>query len=208
MQHLPARLFTCLIVSAALAASPARADFMNWSYSTSAVPPGFAVTGANNEGSGAVQLTPFSNATGGQVIPVLAYVTSATVPVTFDPQKSTYTLNMTITDNTTKDSGNLSFTGSIGGGLTPTSSTLTNTFSVAQKSLTLDGHVYTVTLPASDPLLNPLTPQRVIIAGVRVSNAVASAPEPASLLLGGLGFTALGIGSWWRRLRRPEPRPA
>ena len=207
MHDLPARLLTCLIVSAALAASPARADFMNWSYSTSAVPPGFAVTGANN-GSGAVQLTPFSNAPGDSHIPVLAYATSATVPVTFDPQKSTYALNMTITDNTTKDSGSLSFTGSIGGGLTPTSSTLTNTFSVAQKSLTLDGHVYTVTLSASDPLVNPLTPQKNITATVSVSNAVASAPEPASLLLGGLGFTAFGLGSWWRRLRRPEPRPA
>lgn len=207
MHDLPARLLTCLIVSVALAASPARADFMNWSYSTSAVPPGFAVTGANN-GSGAVQLTPFSKASGGEFIPVLAYATSATVPVTFDSQKSTYTLNMTITDNTTKDSGSLSFTGSIGGGLTPTSSTLTNTFSVAQKSLTLDGHVYTVTLSPSDPLLNPLTPQKNIMAAVRVSDAVASAPEPASLLLGGLGFTALGIGSWWRRLRRPAPRLA
>ena len=208
MHHLPTRLLSLLIVSAALVASPARADFMNWSYSTSAVPPGFAVTGANNNGSGAVQLTPFSNASGGSTIPVLAYATSATVPVTFDPQKSTYTLNMTITDNTTKHSGNLSFTGSISGGLTPTSSTLTNTFSVVQKSLTLDGHVYTVTLPASDPLLGPLTPQKNIIAGVSVTNSVASAPEPASLLLGGLGFTALGIGGWRRRLRRPEPRLA
>ncbi len=208
MRHLPARLLAFVIVTTALAASPARADFMNWSYSTSAVPPGFAVTGANNNGGGAIQLTPFSNASGASTVPVLAYATSATVPVTFDPAKSTYTLTMAITDNTTHDSGSLSFTGAISGGLSPTSSNLTNTFSVTQKSLTLDGHVYTVTLPASVALSGPLTPQQNITAGVSVSNAVASAPEPASLLLGGLGFTALGIGGWCRRLRQPAPRPA
>lgn len=208
MHHLPARLLAFVFVSTVLAASSARADFMNWSYSTSAVPPGFAVTGANNNGGGAVQLTPFSNVSGASTISVLAYATSATVPVTFDPAKSTYTLTMTITDSTTQDKGSLSFTGSIGGGLTPTSSTLTNTYSATQKSLTLDGHVYTVTLPASMALSGPLTPQQNITASVSVSNAVASAPEPASLLLGGLGFSALGLGGWWRRLRRPAPRPA
>jgi hypothetical protein len=208
MHHLPSRLLAFLIASAALAASPARADFMNWSYTTSAVPPGFAVTGPNNNGSGAVQLTPFSKVAGGSTIPVLAYATSATVPVRFDPSKSTYTLTMTITDNTTHDSGSLSFTGAIGGALSPTSSSLTNTFTVLQKSLTLDGHIYTVTLPASSSLSGPLTPQQNITATVSVTNSVASAPEPASLLLGGMGFTALGICGWWRRLRRSEPRPA
>lgn len=203
MYHAPARLLAFVVASAVFAVGPAKADFMNWTYSSSAVPPGFAVTGANNS-SGAVQLTPFSHAVSGSSIPVLAYATSATGPVSFDPQKSTYTLTLTVTDKSTNDSGSLSFTGAIGGGLSPTSSSLMNTFADTQKSLTLDGHVYTVSLPASVALAAPTLPQQNIVASVSVTDSLGSGtPEPASLLLGGLGITALGFGRLVRRFCSP-----
>ncbi len=189
-----------------LAARHARADYMNWSYSTSAVPPGFSVTGANN-GSGAVQLTPFNNVAGGSSIAALAYQTAASTPVTFSAANTSYTLTMTITDNATHDSGSLTFVGSISGGLSPTSSSLVNTFAVTQKSLTLDGHVYTVSLPSSVALASPTSPQQDILAKVNVSNGgVQSAPEPTSLVLGGLGVCLTGLGSWWKR-QRQRARP-
>lgn len=198
-----ARFLAAVLVSS-LAVSQAPADFMNWSYSSSALPPGFAVTGANNS-SGAVQLTPFTNAASGSSIAALAYQTSASGPVTFSAQNATYTLTMTFTDNTTHDSGSLTFTGSISGSLSPTSSTLVNTFAVTQKSLTLDGHVYTVTLPSSVSLAPPTSPQQDIFAKVSVSNGggVQGAPEPASLILGGMGAGLVGLGGWWKRRGRP-----
>jgi hypothetical protein len=210
MTHSPTRFLTLLALSAALAAGPARADFMNWTYSTSAVPPGFAATGANN-GSGAVQLTPFTNAASGSSVALLAYQTSATGPVSFDPKSSTYALTMTITDTKTKDSGSLTFTGSIGGSLSPSSSSLTNTFAQTQQKLKLDGHTYTVTLPSSMSLGGPLSPQHNIIATVSVTGSGGggpTTPEPTSLVLGGLGFSAFGLAGWWKRSRRLVRQPA
>jgi hypothetical protein len=202
MNRLSSRLLATLVVSLAATVSPVRADYLNWSYSTSTVPPGFSATGAGG-GGGAVQLTPFTSGVSGTSIPILAFVTSAGTPVTFNAQNSTYTLTMTITDKTTNDSGSLTFHGSIGGSLTPTSSTLTNTFTTTQESLTLDGHVYTVTLPPSVGLADPTKPQQSLVATVSVGTGViASAPEPASLVLSGLGFSLLGMGGWWKRLRR------
>jgi hypothetical protein len=194
-------LFLVASLAAWLTAGPSRADYMNWSYSSSAVPPGFSVKGANNSG-GAVQLTPFTNVAGSSAITALAYQTSATGPVTFQAANATYTLNLTITDNTTHDSGTLSFVGSISGNLSPTSSTLVDTFAVTQKSLTLDGHTYTVTLPSSVALAPPTSPQQNIMAQVSVSNVGHGTPEPSSVLLGGLGICLTGLGSWWKRRRR------
>jgi hypothetical protein len=226
MNQLSARLLATLMVSSMLAAGHARADFMNWSYSTSAVPPGFSVNAPGNNGGGAVQLTPYTNVAGASSINALAYQTTATVPVTFNAASSIYTLTMTIQDNTTGHTGQLTFTGSIGGGLSPTSSTLVNTFANPTESLTLDGHKFTVTLPSSMPLAAPSSNQQNIGATVSVTDAgggngggnggggnggggggVHGAPEPASLVLGGLGFSLLGAGGWWKR-RRPERQTA
>src|SRR5262249_12872852 len=137
MTHFSARFFAVLTVSSMIAAGQARAD---WSYSTSAVPPGFAVNTPGNNGGGAGQLTAYKDVAGSSSINVLAYQTTATAPVTFNAASSTYTLSMIITDNTTHDTGTLTFTGSISGGLDPNNSTLVNTFSNPTQSLTLDGN--------------------------------------------------------------------
>jgi hypothetical protein len=213
MTHFSARLLSVLTVSSMIAAGQARADFMNWSYSTNAVPPGFAVNTPGNEGGGQVQLTPYNDAAGGSTINVLAYQTTATAPVTFDAASSTYTLTMTVTDNTTNHTGTLAFTGTISGGLSPTTSSLVNTFANPTQSLTLDGHTYTVTVPSSVDLLAPSSNQQNITATVSVSDAGPGSggtgtPEPASLVLGGLGFSLFGVSSWWQRFRRQARQTA
>src|SRR5262249_42077877 len=154
--------------SSMIAGGQARAD---WSYSTSVVPPGFSVTNPSDNGSGAVQLTPFNDVAGGSQINVLAYQTTATGSVNFNAASSTYTLTMTVTDNTTPASGTLTFTGSIGGGLSQNTSTLVNTFANPTQSLTLDGNKYTVTLPSSVDLAPPSSNQQNISATVSVSSA-------------------------------------
>ena len=151
-------------------------------------------------------MTDFNNAAGATSIPVIAYVTSTalTVPIVFNPQATTYTLALKITDNATHDTGTLKFNGSIGGNLSATSSTLLNTLTSASPSLTLDGHIYTVNIP-SVTLAPPTSPQQNILATVSVRNVpigASNTPEPTSLVLGGLGFSLFGIGGWWKRRGR------
>jgi hypothetical protein len=215
MNYLSARFLAALTVSSLITAGQVRADFMNWSYTTNSVPTGFSVTapGGSSAGGGTIQLTPFGTTAGASTINVLAYTTTATAPVTFNAATSTYTLTMTITDNTTSDSKSLTFTGSIGGGLNPTGSTLVNTFANPTQSMTLDGHMYTVTVPSSVALAPP-GPQQNITATVSVSNVTGpggggvGTPEPASLVLGTLGFSLFGMSSLCNRFRRPTPRMA
>jgi len=199
-----------------LCGKPAKADFMNWSYSSTPNVEGVSAGGAGGSSGGSVLLTDFNNQAGAASIPAIAVVTSSSSasPVTFDPNTAKYSLTMTITDNTTHDSGTLTFTGSVGGTLSATTSTLTNSFAPSPNTLTLDGHKYTVTIPTAD-LLAPTAPQHTIMATVSVSDAtgggggggtpppppVKGAPEPASLVLAGLGLSFLGVGRGWRRIQ-------
>jgi hypothetical protein len=211
MKRLSARLVATLVASLVVAASHVRADYLNWSYTSDPNVPGVAAGGAGSLSS-AVALTDFTNKPGGTSIPVIAYVTASSSAslATFNPKSSTYTLALTITDNATHDSGTLTFTGSVGGTLSATSSTLTNSFSnPTPPALTLDGHVYNVTIPAA-ALAPPTSPQQNIFATVHVSDVtgnggggVPGVPEPAGLVLGGLGISLLGMGRWWKRLCRP-----
>jgi hypothetical protein len=224
MKRLSAFFGTALLVLLAAAASSAQADYLNWTYTSNPNVPGIAVNSTSPTGGATVTLTDFNNAQAGAAkIPVIAYVTStaATTPITFGPSvnsPATYKLALTITDGTTHDSGTLNFTGSIAGSLTATTSSLVNTLTpVTSKSLTLDGHTYTVSIP-SVALSAPTSPQQDIFATVTVSNAttgggnpggnpggghpgpgVQGAPEPGCLLLACLGCSCLGAGCWWKR---------
>ncbi len=177
---------------------------MNWSYTTTPSVPGIAVGASSPSGGATVSLTDFGSTAGGTSIPVIAYLTSSasTTPIVFNAQ--TYTLTMHITDNGTHDTGALTFTGTINGSLSATTSTLVNSFSTPSP-LSLDGHLYHVSI-ASVPLAPPTSPQQNILAAVSVTNVVAtvnpiSTPEPTSLVLGGLGFSLFGLGGCWKRRR-------
>ncbi|HTU17319.1 MAG TPA: hypothetical protein VMG10_04595 [Gemmataceae bacterium] len=226
MKRLSAPFGIALIVLLAAAASQARADYLNWTYTSTPSVVGVTVGAGSPSGGATVSLTNFNNAAGATSIPVIAYVTSTSVAapgVSFNGSSS-YNLALTITDGTTHDSGTLNFTGTITGSLSATSSSLVNTLTpVTTNSLTLDGHTYTVSIPNAD-LLSPNSPQTNIMATVSVSDAsqggnpspqggstpppVQSAPEPTSLVLGSLGFSCFGFGCWWKRRfalrRRPE----
>jgi len=200
MKRLSARLLATLVVSLAAAASPARADFMNWGYTTSATPP------VVSSGTGTIQMTGITNGTAAVSIPLLGMQdSSAATSGSPDVYNSHYLLALTFTDNTTHDSGTLTLKGALQGKLTATTSSVMNTIT-GPTSLALDGHLYTVSIH-SLLLTAPGTPQQTLTATVTVSNIPpgggSHTPEPTSLLLGGLGLTCAGIGCWWKRLRRP-----
>jgi hypothetical protein len=226
MNRLSALCGTALLVLLVLAASPLRADYLNWTYTADPNVPGVAVDSTSPKGGASVTLTDFNNpqASAGK-IPIIAYVTStsSTTPITFGPSvnsPSKYSLALTFTDSTTHDSGTLNFTGSLTGSLSATTSSLVNTLTpVTSNSLTLDGHTYTVTIP-SVTLAPPTSPQQDIMAMISVTNASSGGggtgggkgggnpgggdhsggvPEPGCLLLGSLGCSLLGIHCWWKR---------
>jgi hypothetical protein len=200
-------VLVALVASVVVPAGQVRADYLNWTYSTTPSVPGVA-TGSAGKPGGTVLLTDFTNQAGGAKIPIIAYLTasSSSSPATFDPNKSAYTLKLTITDNATHDSGTLTFTGSVSGTLSAMSSTLVNSFVPSPNTLTLDGHVYTVSIPPA-ALAEPTSPQENIFANVTVKDAgtgrpLTSTPEPSALLLCGLGFSCVGLSRCrdpWRR---------
>jgi hypothetical protein len=165
-----------------------------------------------------VSLTGFKNGSAGTSIPVIAYVTSTSLsnPIAFDPSTAKYTLGITFTDNASHDSGTLTFTGSVGGALSATTSTLSNSFSPSPSSLKLDGHIYTVTM-SSVVMAPPTSTQQSILATVRVSDVTgdgtsspptANTPEPGGIVLACMGVTFSGSQAYLRRflLERRRPR--
>jgi hypothetical protein len=210
--------FCFLLGLSLLCGSSAKADYMNWSYTSTLSVPGLAVGALSPSGGATVSLTGFNNGSAGTSIPVIAYITSTslTSPIAFDPSTAKYTLGITFTDNATHDSGTLSFTGAVGGTLSATTSTLSSSFAPSSSSLTLDGHVYSVTMP-SVALAPPTSSQQSILATVRVSDVpgggspgqpTANTPEPGGIVLACMGITVRGAQAYLRRLRAERRQPA
>ena len=129
-----------------------------------------------------------------------------------------FTLTMHLSDSLLNTSSSLTFTGTLSGTVTRepsannfiinSTSALTATFTRPTQSVALDGHIYTFSL-SSMLSRNQNTPG-TIMADVTVTPPITQAPEPATLLLGLFGGSALGLRCWWRK-RRPargaEGRP-
>lgn len=209
--------FCFLLGLSLLCGNSANADYMNWSYTSTSNVPGLAVAPLSPSGGASVSLTGFNNGSAAASIPVLAYLTSTSLPnpIAFDPSSAKYTLGITFTDNASHHSGTLNFTGSVGGALSATTSTLSNSFAHSSNSLTLGGHVYTVTLP-STALAPPTSPQQTILATVRVSGVTsdtavpptANTPEPGGIVLACMGITYHGSQAILRRFRSERRQPS
>ena len=197
-------LVTLLVLGAT---TQLRAD---WSYHWSITP-----SNVLTSGTGTVSFAMAQDGTGASNIPVAAVTTSSSATASSPDRYSVgYNLTLHLTDNTSNQSGDLTFHGTVAGTVTATSSNLTNTFSdpLTQK-LTLGSNTYSVTINPSLMTLaapNSTTPAQ-INAQVSVSSAtggppsggppISGAPEPTSLTLGCLASFGCGLGAWIRRRR-------
>jgi hypothetical protein len=195
-----------------VAASPARADMIAFSYSWEALPDS-VIPG----GTGSVHLTPSVPGTSSATLDGAPnYITAAEVrtsssatspPDTFD---TPFHLKLTLMDTASHESSTITFDGHIKGTLTATTSTLTSTFlNPVTQSRTLGGHLYTVTIAPSlangqGPLPSPTAPAALFDARIQISTPSqdgqggnSQAPEPCSLLLGATALAGFAVRRWW-----------
>jgi hypothetical protein len=198
-------------------ATNSRADYLNWSYHWALSDGPTFTSGFSNV---AFALHPGASV-GASEIPVGNFSTNSASP-SIDSFHATYGLTLTLTDNATKDAAHLTFHGTLTGSVGANSSSATNTFSDPTQSVTLDGHVYHVTVDSTTGVKGPNDGITAISAQVSVANASGSgsnagggtqspggsgpptvhqSPEPSALLLSGLGL-CLSISFRYRRLRR------
>jgi len=147
---------------------------------------------------------------------------SSVDPSTLDTfTNKAFSLVITLTDATTKASGSLTFTGLFNGTLNSGAAKIVATITGnLVQSLVLGGNTYTVTMGQPNQYAAPSPPSSTNLGSISGTVGVdvapggggggggggppPASPEPASLLLAGLGLTA-GVGYWWKRRRRqPE----
>jgi hypothetical protein len=147
----------------------ARADYMNWSYHWALSDGPTFPSGFSNI---AFALHPGAN-TGASTIPVGNF-SSNSVATSPDSFNANYALTLTITDNATHDHGNLTFHGLLSGSVGSSSSNATNVFSDPNQNLTLDGHVYHVSVDSTTGVAGPADGIAAIGANVSVTNLSGS----------------------------------
>jgi hypothetical protein len=123
---------------------------------------------------------------------------SALSPDTFT--NKSYSLTINLKDDASHATGSLTFTGTLNGTVSATSTNLTTTFgSPLVQSLLLGKDLYTVSLnlpPGPSSTLGGIG-AHVVVESAQVKNS----PEPAGLVLAGLGAPLVALGLWGRRRR-------
>jgi hypothetical protein len=193
---------------------------VNWSYNWTHSP---IVIAADTGGTGGVTLTNHQGGTGsGNSDIVATQITTFSSASVNTPDHFTgknYSLILDLTDLSSHQSGMLTFNGTLNGTLSATSANIKNTFTgPLTQHLDLGANIYTITIgPYAAPGIPDATQTGSISAHVSVQAASTGgssggatppptheSPEPATLLLAGLGASALALAGWRRRARARE----
>jgi hypothetical protein len=207
----PSTALAAAVVVSLFAGAHARADFIPWSYSSTLNSPvasdqGLA-SGVNTTGVATVQHT--SGSQNGASVAFLQPYGSPSA--TFTNAALNVTFNL-IDDNSGKSIA-LPFTGFFNGSLMNGGTNLKfNVGNPSAKTFNLGSNEYTVAFG----LYSPPSPGQGGTVGVNVvvvpqgstpppgGPPVTEAPEPTSMVLAGLGLSALGLRSWLRRRFAPR----
>jgi hypothetical protein len=211
--------FPSALVLLLLAGSLTRADFVNWSYNWTHSP---IVVAADTGGTGGVTLTNHQGGAGsGNSDIVATQITTFSSASVNTPDRFTgknYSLLLDLTDLASHQSSMLTFSGTLNGTLSATSANIRNTFiGPLTQHVDLGGNFYTITIgPYAAPGIPDATQTGSISAHV---SAIApppdagpgsgpppshDSPEPATLLLAGLGSSVLALAAGWRQRLRAK----
>lgn len=193
--------------------SSARAEYLDWSYSWSMVPP--SITSINGL-SGVVGATGFGVGTADPITAVTLSTFSTgsdTIPDDVNIAPSPYTLSITLQDNDLSLPFEvLSFTGNMFGTVSSTGVDVQNKFDKTMDSVVIGDYLFTVTLTGfqspgvgtTGSMTALVTVEKYDGTGTGGGEPVTKTPEPSSLVLAALVVP----GMMWYRARRPRPAPA
>jgi hypothetical protein len=202
MRHRATPCYAAALALCLVAGARARADFVSWQYNWT---PNSTAILADNPTQG--RITFQSESSGSAVGDTFIVASNMKTVSTADPSNPAtftnvpYALTLTITDDASAKTGNLTFTGAFSGTLSASSAIISNVFTGPQtESVQIGDHLYTVQIgPFSPPGPPGATNSGTIsaLAAVKVSDV----PEPSTLVLSGLCLGVFGAGWSWRRLR-------
>ena len=199
---------TCAYVISGLAllsaGSSARADFIKWHFSTAVTP---QLVHSNNHHFGWVHLTATGGVAFGSTQLVLANlfsVSGALGPAAPDAySRRPFKITLSITDMASNVTGKAIFNGLIDGSASLFGSLLKiHLTSPPQQRLHLGRHIYDIKL---DTITPPGPPNGPTIGSFGATVLVSHNPEPASVVLAGVGALTLGLAAWRRRRRLASP---
>src|SRR4051812_27155124 len=190
MSRSPARLAAASLACLLLPAGLARADLINWTFSSAPGTPTLPAT----TGTGKITLSSFNGSIQSQSGDLVGL---AAATVTFSPGSAPghfnhvpFNLGLTLTDSASHQSGALPFSGVIDGDLSRSATPGVTLNGPTQGSLALGGNVYPVPLlyfaaPAPPGFVG--TPPGFLFAQV-TAGSPQTVPEPTSLALAGLAL--------------------
>jgi hypothetical protein len=187
------------------------AEFIPWSYSSSPVTdplhPGILVS--DPHGTGGIALTRMNlkheNGTADILLTVINPFSAALPSHPDRVSNRAYKLTLVVRDDGSGVSTKLTFAGAFNGTFSPAEVHLGNTFTGAKTQKVHLGHFwYTVSIGPY------VAPTAATVGTISAHVSVQHNPEPPSLLLAGLGLSALGLvglRSWRRALGPGVPPP-